>query len=143
MPPARRVAPVLLALAYVGAAALPCPPDAAPAPGQATRAQFAAHGAAHAARAGAGHSGSHALAPAREGLEPPCHADAVASLTAPCPCKCGERLPGTSSSQRLGPAVLDDEALPAAPFSLQAAAAPLPRVPVPPLQLPDPVPIAS
>jgi hypothetical protein len=127
---------VLLALAYVGAAALPCPPQSVPA----AQAETAPHGAAHAAHAGARHMHGEA---AREQAQPPCHADGLASLRASCPCRCGDRVPGKSSSQRLGPAVLADEEAPAAPFGLRAAAEPEASVPLPPRQVPDPVPIAS
>jgi len=121
---------VLIALAYVGAAALPCPPAADPIP----QAEVGARHGAHAVAA------QHA--DARESEQPPCHALGHASLTLPCPCGCGERAAGAGSAQRLGAAVLPQGELLRSPFNVFARREPELRAPSRAPALPDPVPIA-
>lgn len=101
---AMRLAPFLLALIFALTASMPCAPPA------------------QAALASAGHDGPAHAAVADEDA-PPCHAaPKAASLSAVCPCGCGERAPANVSVGSLGVALLPSVSSP--PEASELAATP-------------------
>jgi hypothetical protein len=146
------------AIVYLIAATIPCPPSTHPDRTE-RRADHAvnskgAPGSPDHARAHRGSDGPHWASSHRASHEQAADGgdddhrvsrqpgDDGSFLTAPCPCGCGERSGSAPASKRLEMILLSASEPGFVPPALHGIYPPLQRPPLPPLHLPEPVPIA-